>query len=124
MHSESLHLSAVLVLDNANALVNRDTVVEGRSGCLNLNGAVGHNFGSLPPTSIIPVNLDHMVCEVLSKSEGPWGDRLNFSDFYRLDLQVDSLESFSYRMFSFSRKFPTGDELIGYHILIYYNQSC
>ena len=118
VHSKSLHLSAVPVLDHTNTLVNRDTVVEGGGGCLNLNGAVGNNFGSLPPTSAIPVNLNHMVCEVLSESKGPWGDRLNFSDFHWIDLQVASLKSFSYRDFSFSREIPTCDKFSGYHILI------
>ncbi len=88
---ESLQLICFGILDDADSLMNRDTIVKSRGRCLHLNGAVGDNLWLLPATFFFPVNAQHMVCEGASENELRTVHRLDLAHIDFLDLNVGSL---------------------------------
>jgi len=64
---ERLQLACVTVLDNVETLVGRQTIVQRGGGCLQLDGAVGHDLGFSPAVLQVPVYGEHMIGEDFSE---------------------------------------------------------
>ncbi len=88
---ESLQLICFGILDDADSLVNRDTIVKGCGRCLHLNGAIGDNLRLLPAGFFLPVNAEHMVSKGASEHELRIVHRLDLAHINFFDLNVGSL---------------------------------
>ena len=67
--AESLQFTRIGVLDNIDALVNADAVVQCRRGGLHLDRAVRDDLWSLPATFFAPIDTKHVICEKTPKHE-------------------------------------------------------
>ena len=86
--TESLQFTRIGVLDNIDALVNTDAVVQCRRGGLHLDRAVRDDFWSLPATCFGPVNAEHVIREKTPKHELFSGHRLDLAHIRHLSRQI------------------------------------
>lgn len=67
-------------------------------GGINIEGLVGHNFGSLPASVIVViVDLKHVICLNGTKGIDVVGGRLLLENSARLNLQVAGQKCFLHR---------------------------
>ena len=67
LRSEGLGFPSDSIFAAANALVNRNAVVEGSGCCCDRQRSIGLNMGLVPSIGVVPVNCKHMISKLLSK---------------------------------------------------------
>ena len=86
--SESLQFSRLGILDNVDALMNADAIVQSCRGRLHLNWAVRQDLWSLPATFFSPIDAEHVIGEETPKYELISCHGLDLADICHLGRQI------------------------------------
>lgn len=92
VNSESLKLVGFLIFDDGDSLVAGNTIMEGGGRGFDLHGTVRNDLGCVPSVLFIPVDGEHVVCELLAEPELPRHSRFHFLHFSAFNCQVLSAE--------------------------------
>ena len=86
VNAEPLQLTRLTAFDNREGLVNGDAVVERSGRRLNSDRSVGQYLRRVPAVLLIPIDAEHVICEVLTILE------LSFTGFHLLDIDWVNLQ--------------------------------
>ena len=92
LSTESLQFTRLLVLYDANPLVDRNSIVQRCGRCLHLDGTVGNNFWDFPATCLGPVDAQHVVGHMPSENQSIILVRLDLTDIDLIYLNVGGLQ--------------------------------
>ena len=92
LSTESLQFASLLVLYDADSLVDRDSIVQSCSRSLHLDRAVRNDFWNIPTIFFGPINSEHVVCHVSTKDKPIILIRLDLADIDLIYLYIRGLQ--------------------------------
>lgn len=90
--TESLHLASLVVFQDADSLVNGDTIVKSGGRCLHPDGSIGDDLWLSPAFLFGPVDAEHVVGENSAEHQLVSTCGLDLANVNLVDLNVCGLE--------------------------------
>ena len=95
--TERLHLAGLLVLDDADALVRRDSIVKRSGRGRKLDGAIWEDFWLRPAFCLRPIHTEHVICEDAPELQVILTNGLDLAYINLIDFEVRRLLWRAYR---------------------------